>query len=110
MLDKTMKTSAEKFVQSNKGTQTYKRYSIQLEKIKENPELFAQVNEYRRRNYELQNTSQIDELFDKMYFFEREYEKFRENPVVDDFLSAELAFCRMMQAIDIYITSELKFE
>ena len=110
MLDRSMETSASKFVKSIQATETYKRYSFQLEKLKEDPELFAQVNEYRRRNYDLQNTSQVDELFDKMESFEREYEKFRENPAVDDFLIAELAFCRMMQEIDIFIASELKFE
>lgn len=110
MLDKMIETSATKFVKAIRETETYKRYQIQLEKLKEDPELLAQVNEYRRRNYELQNTSQIDELFDKMYSFEKEYEKFRDNPVVDEFLSAELAFCRMMQEIEIFTTNELKFE
>lgn len=110
MLDKMIETSATRFVNSIRETETYKKYRIQLEKLKEDPELLAQVNEYRRRNYELQNTSQIDELFDKMYSFEKEYEKFRDNPIVDEFLSAELAFCRMMQEIEIVITNELKFE
>lgn len=110
MLDKTMEASAAKFVKSIRETETYKKYSFQLKKLKEDPELFAQVNEYRLRNYELQNTSQIDELFDKMESFEKEYEKFRDNQIVDEFLSAELAFCRMMQEIDVFITNELKFE
>ena len=42
--------------------------------------------------------------------FEKEYEKFRENPIVDDFLKAELAFCRLMQEINMIITEELDFE
>ena len=42
--------------------------------------------------------------------FEKEYEKFRENPIVDDFLRAELAFCRLMQEVNTYITGELDFQ
>ena len=42
--------------------------------------------------------------------FEKEYEKFRENPIVDDFLRAELAFCRLIQEINVMITEELDFE
>lgn len=42
--------------------------------------------------------------------FEREYEKFRDNPIVDDFLRAELALCRMIQEINIFITDEIGFE
>lgn len=110
MLSGGMETAAIRFVKSIKETEVYQRYNYQLNKIKEEPDLFAQVNEYRKRNFELQNASQVDELFDKMDVFEKEYEKFRENPLVDEFLTAELAFCRMMQEIDVFITNELDFE
>lgn len=110
MLSRSMETAAIRFVKSIKETEVYKKYNYQLSKIKEEPDLFAQVNEFRKRNFELQNASQVDELFDKMDVFEKEYEKFRENPLVDEFLTAELAFCRMMQEIDVFITNELDFE
>ena len=110
MLDNQVEASAAKFVRAIKESDTYKTYYFQLEKLKRNPELYDKVNEYRRRNYEMQNTSQVDELFDKMNAFEQEYEKFRENPIVDDFLMAELAFCRLMQEVDSYITGELDFQ
>ncbi|MBD5546227.1 MAG: YlbF family regulator [Lachnospiraceae bacterium] len=110
MLDHHMEAAVGKFVKAVKETDTYKGYCYQLEKIKKSPELFERVNEFRHRNYEIQNTSQVNELFDKMDAFEEEYEKFRENPIVDDFLTAELAFCRLMQEIDMFITEELNFE
>lgn len=110
MMDKKMESDTIKFVEAIKATETYQKYSVQLERIKGEPELFDKVNEYRWRNYELQNTSQVDQLFDRIDAFEKEYEKFRENPLVDDFLNAELAFCRMMQEINVYITEELEFE
>ncbi|WP_303408980.1 YlbF family regulator [uncultured Duncaniella sp.] len=50
------------------------------------------------------------ELFDKMEAFEREYREFRENPAVDEFLRAELAFCRMMQEMNVLLTAEIDFE
>lgn len=109
-MDKKIAADTVKFVQSIKETETYQRYSDQLAKIKSEPQLFDKVNEYRWRNYELQNTSQVDQLFDRMDAFEKEYEQFRENPIVDDFLDAELAFCRMMQDINVFITEELEFE
>lgn len=110
MLDESMKTATENFVKSIKDTQIYKNYYCQLEKIKKNPELFQKVNEFRQRNFEIQNTTHVSELFDKMDAFEKEYEKFRDNPIVDDFLRAELAFCRLMQEINVSITEELNFE
>ncbi len=110
MLDNRVEAAATKFVKSIKESDTYKAYYYQLERLKRNPELYEKVNEFRKRNYEIQNTSQVDELFDKMDAFEKEYKKFRENPVVDDFLRAELAFCRLMQEIYTYITGELDFQ
>ena len=109
-MDKKLETDTKKFVEAIRETVTYQKYSTLLAMIKNEPELFDKVNEYRWRNYELQNTSQVDQLFDRMDAFEKEYEKFRENPLVDDFLNAELAFCRMMQDVNVFITEELEFE
>ena len=58
------------------------------------PDLKKQIDEFRYRNFKLQNETDADRLFD-----EREYEEFRKNPIVSDFLAAELAFCRMYQEI-----------
>ena len=110
MLDNRVEAAATKFVKSIKESDIYSTYYYQLERLKRNPELYKEVNEFRQRNYEIQNTSQVDELFDKMDAFEKEYEKFRENPIVDDFLRAELAFCRLMQEVNTYITGELDFQ
>lgn len=109
-MEHDVERAALSFVRSIKETETYKKYAYQLARLKEHPERLQKVNEYRRKNYEIQKTTQVDELFDKMNAFESEYEKFREDPLVDDFLRAELAFCRLMQEVDIYIAEELNFE
>lgn len=110
MLDGQMQVAFDEFMRTIRESEIYKEYCYQLGKIKKNPELFEEINEYRHRNFEIQNTCQGDELFEKMDAFEKEYEKFREDPIVDDFLTAELAFCRLMQEINIYIMEGLDFE
>lgn len=67
------------------------------------PDLKKQIDEFRRRNYILQNETDADKLFDETDRFEREYEEFRKNPIVSDFLAAELAFCRLYQKIQVDI-------
>ncbi len=89
-------------------SETYRRYDRQRNEVKKCPGLKEQIDEFRRRNYELQNGS--DYAFDKLDQFEKEYADFRENPLVSDFLAAELAFCRMMQEIDIKVTAAVNFE
>ena len=110
MLEQTAIDAVDKFVASIKETGTYKRYCEQLQLIKQQPQQYAKVNEFRQRNFELQNSAQTEDLFDKMDAFEKEYEQFREDPLVDNFLRAELALCRMMQKIDVMITEKLDFE
>ena len=100
-MEDSLENATASYVKAIRDTAVYKKYCEQLERLKRNPEQYQKVNEFRRRNFEIQNTAQKDELFDKMDAFEQEFEKFREDPVVDEFLRAELAFCRMMQEVKI---------
>lgn len=90
------------------NSQIYKEYRIQLEKVKQQPKLKERIDEFRQRNYELQCSP--DYAFDKMEQFEREYRGFREDPLVSDFLAAELALCRMMQEINSKLVEAIDFE
>ena len=110
MSDSDIKEAAKKFTAVIQESDTYKEYYYQREKIKKQPELYDKVNEFRQKNFDLQNESDSEDLFDRMEAFEQEYAKFRENPLVDDFLRAELAFCRMMQEVDILLAAEIDFE
>lgn len=110
MLEQNVEVALCDFVSKIKDSEVYKEYQERLKRLKEYPDYYEKVNEFRLRNYEMQNATQVDDLFEKMDAFEQEYEKFRENPLVEDFLQAELAFCRMMQTVDIAIMEKLDFE
>jgi len=98
----------EAFVLAILDTDVYRGYVKERDKVKRYPELKAQLDDFRKRNYELQASANID--FQKLDQFEKEYEIFRENPLVADFLAAELAFCRMMQKQYSLVISQLDFE
>lgn len=106
-MDRNVENSMEKLIESILESDIYKAYDRQRIKVNQNPELKAQIDEFRRRNYEFQNENTT---FDKIDAFEKEYAGFREIPLVSDFLAAELAFCRMMQDINIRITAAVNFE
>jgi cell fate (sporulation/competence/biofilm development) regulator YlbF (YheA/YmcA/DUF963 family) len=91
-----------------KESDEYLEYTRAKEKVKEFPELKALIDEYRWRNYELQNDENIG--FEKVEEFEKEFAELWENPLAADFLEAELAFCRMMQEVNLRITESLDFE
>lgn len=90
------------------GCEEYLAYRAELDRVLQIPNLKDQIDEYRRRNYELQHRTDID--FDKLDRFEKEYENFRSDPAVSDFLAAELAFCKRMQEIETRVTAEIDFQ
>ena len=106
--DENVNQAVEQMVQAIRNTDAYMEYRRQLGRIKEQPELKKQIDDFRTRNFELQTSK--DTNFDKIDQFTRENEAFRENPLVSDFLAGELAFCRMMQEIGLYVTDQMKFE
>lgn len=106
VLEKTLETLIEEI----KNTDIYKRYKMQKSVIERYPALVERIDEFRRRSYEIQNSESQEEMFEVMDRFEREYEQFREDPLVNDFLEAELAYCRMMQDIHLKITEAVEFE
>ena len=100
----------EQLAQAIKDSDIYREYRRQSEKVDNTGDMREKIDEYRVRNFELQNSVQREDLLDKLDAFEREYEKFREDPLVEEFLDAELAFCRMMQEIDVKLAEAMDFE
>ena len=90
-------------------SEIYREYRRQSERVDNAGNMREKIDEYRIRNFELQNSAYTEDLLDKMEAFEREYEKFREDPLVEEFLDAELAFCRMMQEIDVKLAAAVDF-
>ena len=100
----------EQLAQAIKDSDIYREYRRQSEKVDNTGDMREKIDEYRVRNFELQNSVQTEDLLDKLDAFEREYEKFRADPLVEEFLDAELAFCRMMQEIDVKLAEAMDFE
>ena len=89
----------ENFVEKIRQTKVCQEYFVQKERVNQYPDLNQRIDDYRKTNYRIQNEMDSDALFDEIDRFEREYEEFRKDPIVSDFLAAELAFCRMCQEI-----------
>ncbi len=102
-------SAVENFITVIKGTDEYQAYLRERDKVSRYPELKQRIDEYRTKSFELQNLTG-DELFQKIEEFSCKYEKFREDPLVSDFLEAELDFCRMMQDLTTKITAALDFD
>jgi len=103
-----LENALEQIIEAILDSPEYKRYDEQRNKVKQYPELKAQIDEFRTRNYMLQTGDEA--AFDKIDEIEEEYYEFRQNDLVSEFLAAELAFCRMMQDINLRMTEAVHFE
>lgn len=101
-------STVEQLIEAILDSEIYREYDAQRNRVNQYPELKAQIDEFRKRNFLLQRSA--DNAFEKIEQFEKEYEDFRENPMVSEFLAAELAFCRMMQDISFRVTEAVHFE
>lgn len=103
-----MEQALQAYIDKILESEEYREYAIQRDKVKQQPELKAQIDVFRTKNFEMQTGKDL--VFEKIEAFEKEYEGFRENPLVADFLEAELAFCRMMQKYNGRIMDAIDFE
>ena len=87
------------FIVNLKETEVYREFEEQKRRLCEQPELKQRVDDFRRRNYEIQTRAYQENIFDEVERFQRETEHLREIPIVHDFLAAELALCRMIQKV-----------
>ncbi|MCR5619866.1 MAG: YlbF family regulator [Lachnospiraceae bacterium] len=105
----TYEEAMQNFIASIRETDVYAEYREALEELRKDPELKRRVDDFRKRNYNFQQSEDMDLAeYDR---FRTEIVGFRSTePRADAFFDAELAFCRMMQDMTYKITEALDFE
>lgn len=100
----------DNFIEALQDTEEYINYQKAKKALDGYPKLKEEIDEFRRRNFELQqHTADNHYLLDEVDCFERQYETFREDPLVNDFLVSELAFIRLMQKVYAAIMEGIDF-
>lgn len=98
------------FIREIKGSEEYGEYTAGLARIQAEPDLYDKVNEFRKKNYMLQHAESSEDYIERLEELEKEFEDVRAIPMVDDFLAAELGFCKMMQEINQLVWEEIDFQ
>ena len=93
----------ESLVEAVKESEEYKEFLRIQELIHNEPEKERAVNEFRRRNFEIHKRRDVDRL-------EQEFAPLRLEPLVNDYLTAELALCRIVQRINYRLMQEIEFD
>lgn len=87
----------------------YTQYQDMKEKIKQEPEKERAIYNFRRRNYLLQQSKDNIDLFEEIGNLEQEFTRFRQEPLVEDYLSAEQMVCRMIRQIHQQLVERIDF-
>lgn len=88
----------------------YQEYQLAKKKLKERPDLIGGLNEFRRKNIEIQNNEGIDNPYDEVNNLFMEYDELLHDTIVNDYLRAERKLCRIMRNVYEEIANELELD
>ena len=97
----TVDESLNHLIEAVRHSKEFQDYQIVKAKVEKYPEKKRSLDKYRTRMYKIQNNHGETE---------RESERFRQDALIDEFLTAELALCRMVQRINWTLIEELHFD
>ena len=94
----------EELSRAVKESSVYAAYTEAYRALSQYPGLLRETNELRRENFKLQNSEDIEGMFDRVETFRKNYAELRKHQEVSDFLQAELCLARMVQSIGNAVT------
>ncbi|NLG02832.1 MAG: YlbF family regulator [Clostridia bacterium] len=107
--DINLEIAIKTIIKEIKSSEEYRKYIQQKELIKQDAEVLQKVDELRSLNFELQNApesfddSQEEQLEDRI-------EELYEDSRLNDYMQAEIDFCKLFQNILSKITQGIDFE
>lgn len=88
----------------------YQKYVSAQAAVKAEPELYRAMNDYRRRNRQIQMYASDDTIFDETNRVLYDFEVVLKNELVAEFLAAEQKLVRMLQQVYVNLGSNLEFD
>lgn len=80
-------------------SEEYKEYRRLQNEIDRQPDLKRQVDEFRMKNFELQNSSDVPDMYSAMESLNEQYADMRNQDVVNRYLMTEITFCRLVRDV-----------
>ncbi|MCD7981804.1 MAG: YlbF family regulator [Clostridiales bacterium] len=104
------KNSIDRMVEEMKDCAEFRRYRDIGSKIQAYPEKKKRLFEFRKKNYQLQNSEEQIDLFSESDRLMKEYQDVYDDPMLREFLEAEVAACRLVQRLNFELAQCLEFE
>lgn len=101
---------AKQLNQVIKSSEEYTRYQNAMKQVMADQALYQKMNEFRRRNYELQSYDDGVNRYQEIHNLGLEYESVLRTPVVNEFLVAERILTRKMATVYETIADGLELD
>lgn len=88
----------------------YKTFEENKERMKEHPELRSKMDAFRKKVYLIQNSNTPMDRLDEMSKLFKERQEIYGEPLVAEYMEAELHMCRILQKISMEIMGVTKVE
>ncbi len=103
-------SAVKNLIEEIKRTETYEQYRQQKEVVRQDAGTKAKIDELRALNYMIQNAPEDADILNESERIEDELEELCEDSRVNDFMQAELDFCRLFQDILSQLAQGIDFE
>ena len=110
LIGSDLEAAIKNLVETICRTTEYKTYSELKGIISRHPEKKEKIRNLREVNYRIQNMPEGIDILAEEERLEDEIEELCTDAVVNDFMQAELDFCRMFQDILSRVAQEIDFE
>lgn len=87
----------------------YREYKELEADIMKRPDLKRAVDDFRRENFRLQYSDDVEDVISSTEELNNRYIDVRQQPTVERFLSAEMALCRMVQEVCMTVVGAIDF-
>lgn len=94
-------------IEEMRESRAYQNYLWMEEKLEKDPDLKSRVDDYRIRNYRLQQSENVD-LYDAVDSLERDSYALRKSEKANAYLEAELEVCKMVQKVQDRISEAIR--
>ena len=92
-------------IEEMRESRAYQNYLWMEEELEKDPDLKSRVDDYRIRNYRLQQSENVD-LYDAVDSLERDSYALRKSEKANAYLEAELEVCKMVQKVQDCISEQ----
>ncbi len=93
-----------------RDSEEYREFEKNKRKLASYPELRAQVDDFRKRIYLLQNSDESVDVMDEMNRMFRERSELYKNSLAAGYLLSELSICRILQQIAMEVLTVTDIE